>query len=229
MTALDLLIVFNLFVLESLLSVDNAAVLAIMVKPLPENQRSKALKYGIGGALIFRGACLFLAGWLVKFLWLKIIGGCYLLYLTYKHFYPTEDSGTKKNVKINFLSPFWSTIVMVEVMDLAFSIDNVFAAVAMTSNIYLILIGVSIGIISMRFVAQWFVTLIDRFPSLERSAFIVISALGAKLIICGLLDYTTGFDEIKGALSSHLFDLFFSGLMILLFAIPILFTDRKPA
>ena len=55
------LVVLNLIVIESLLSVDNAAVLATMVMDLPKEQREKALKYGILGAYVFRGLCLYFA------------------------------------------------------------------------------------------------------------------------------------------------------------------------
>ena len=81
-----LLIILNLVLVESLLSVDNAAVLATMVLDLPAQQRNKALRYGIVGAYVLRGACLFLAAWLVKIWWLKPLGGLYLMYLTFTYF-----------------------------------------------------------------------------------------------------------------------------------------------
>ena len=65
-----ILIILNLIIIESLLSVDNAAVLATMVMDLPKEQREKALKYGIIGAYVFRGICLVLAASLVKIWWL---------------------------------------------------------------------------------------------------------------------------------------------------------------
>ncbi|HRB19281.1 MAG TPA: DUF475 domain-containing protein, partial [Chitinophagales bacterium] len=144
-----LLIILNLILIESLLSVDNAAVLATMVMDLPKEQRKRALKYGIVGAYIFRGICLVLAAWLIKIWWLKAVGGLYLLYLFIDYFYTkstpkTEDDLlNKKESKfykytLGLLGSFWSTVALVELMDLAFSIDNVFAAVAFTDNIYLI-------------------------------------------------------------------------------------------
>jgi predicted tellurium resistance membrane protein TerC len=66
-------------------------------------------------------------------------------------------------------------------MDLAFSIDNVFAAVAFTDHVFLIYTGVFIGILAMRFVAQAFVKLMEKFTFLETIAFIVIGVLGVKL------------------------------------------------
>ncbi len=227
-----LLIILNLFILESLLSVDNAAVLAVMVKDLPKEQKKKALRYGLLGAYVFRGLCLFIAAWLVKIVWLKILGGVYLVYLVYSHFSAANDSieemSDKKDSKIfRFasrlgLNRLWATVVLVEIMDLAFSIDNVFAAVALSSNFYIIMAGVGIGIIAMRFVAGWFVTLIEKHPSLERSAFIVISLLGLKLIVSGAVDYIPSMVGVKHFLENHIFDLAFSGAMMLIFFIPLL-------
>src|ERR1700754_4574279 len=82
----SLLIIGNLIIIESLLSVDNAAVLATMVMDLPKSDRNKALKYGIIGAYIFRGICLLFASFLIRVWWLKPIGGLYLCYLTFKFF-----------------------------------------------------------------------------------------------------------------------------------------------
>ena len=82
----SLTIVLNLILIESLLSVDNAAVLATMVIDLPKDQRRKALKYGIVGAYIFRGICLLFATLLIQIWWFKPLGGIYLLVLAVKYF-----------------------------------------------------------------------------------------------------------------------------------------------
>ncbi len=190
----SLIIVLNLILIESLLSVDNAAVLATMVLDLPPEKRSKALRYGIIGAYVFRGICLVFASWLIKIWWLKPLGGAYLLYLTWDYFRskatPTTDDDTlakeqKWYYKLTngLVGTFWATVIAIEIMDLAFSLDNVFAAVAFTDNIYLICTGVFIGILAMRFVAQWFVKLLEKYPFLEKSAFLVIGILGIKLFI----------------------------------------------
>lgn len=188
----SLAIIFNLILIESLLSVDNAAVLATMVMDLKPEDREKALKYGIIGAYVFRGICLIFASWLITVWWLKPLGGLYLLYLTYDYFKSkatpqTEDDLLNKSehwfykATYGWMGQFWATVALVELMDLAFSIDNVFAAVAFSKNIVLIWIGVFIGILAMRFVAQGFVRLLERFPFLEKAAFLVIGVLGFKL------------------------------------------------
>ncbi|MEW6469223.1 MAG: DUF475 domain-containing protein [Bacteroidota bacterium] len=194
------LVIINLIIIESLLSVDNAAVLATMVMDLPKEQRKRALKYGIIGAYVFRGICLIFAAYIIEMAWLKFLGGLYLFWLAFNYFRtkstPTvKDDTLNKNEKVIYkkfvgkIGPFWSTVILVEIMDLAFSIDNVFAAVAYTDNIYLIITGVFIGILAMRFVAQGFVKVMERFPFLEGAAFTVIAILGLKLMLsfaCGM-------------------------------------------
>jgi YkoY family integral membrane protein len=227
-----ILIILNLILIESLLSVDNAAVLATMVMDLPKEQRNKALKYGIIGAYVFRGICLVLAAWLVKIWWLKPLGGFYLLYLffdyvkTKKTQKKQDDTLNKEENKIykytlGLFGKFWSTVILVEIMDLAFSIDNVFAAVAFTDNIYLIWTGVFIGILAMRFVAQSFVKLMEKYPFLEASAFIVIGVLGLKLMLALPAHYfhENSFFQFT---ESEKFDLFISILTVSIFLAPVI-------
>ena len=219
-----LIIILNLIILESLLSVDNAAVLAIMVKDLPGKQKTQALKYGLLGAYVFRGVCLLCASYLVDFWWLKVLGGLFLLYLVYGHFsskvQTIEEEETPgwglriKNFWTKKIGVFWSTIILVEIMDLAFSIDNVLAAVALSNKFWVIMTGVAIGILAMRFVAGWFVKLIELYPTLETSAFLVIGLLGIKLILTGFWP--------ESLPNTHTFDLLFSAGLMLIFFIPIL-------
>ncbi len=188
----SLLVIGNLVIIESLLSVDNAAVLATMVMDLPEKKRSAALKYGILGAYLFRGLSLFFASFLVQVWWLKPLGGFYLIFLFMewvrgrKTPEKSDDYFDKQRnwlyrLTSGTLGTFWSTVLLIEVMDLAFSIDNIFAAVAFSDNIVLVWTGVFIGILAMRFVAGWFVRLMELYPFLETAAFIVIGLLGLKL------------------------------------------------
>lgn len=235
-------VILMLVLIEGILSVDNAAVLATMVMRLPEEQRGKALKYGIIGAYVFRGICLALVSWLMSIWWLEPIGGLYLLYLAWKHFSQKETVEGEAAEHIakegNFLyrhtigrlGPFWATVVAVEVMDLAFSLDNVFAAVAFTkneklypppSNIILVCIGVFIGILAMRFAAQGFVKLMHRFPFLEKCAYIVIGILGVKLLLSIPRHLLKG-GPVYDFLVSKWFDLATSAITLAIFIVPVL-------
>src|SRR3954468_13266432 len=92
-----LLIILNLIVIESLLSVDNAAVLATMVLDLPKDQRPKALRYGIIGAYLFRGLSLLFAAMLIEIWWVKPLGGLYLLWLAGRYFFKKKNSGSEES------------------------------------------------------------------------------------------------------------------------------------
>lgn len=232
----SLIIIGNLVLIESLLSIDNAAVLATMVLDLPENQRQKALKYGILGAYLFRGLALLFASFLIKIWWLKPIGGLYLLYLVFDWFMKKQSKDSDEVVDKNanwlyrktvaYIGNFWATIALVELMDMAFSIDNVFAAVAYTPNTILICIGVFIGILAMRFVAQWFVKLMEKFPFLETSAFVVIAILGLKLSF-SIYEYFFPKHVLSVFLKSETADMFVSIITIGIFLVPILFSFTK--
>jgi YkoY family integral membrane protein len=223
----SLFTILNIVFIESLLSVDNAAVLATLVMVLPHHQRAKALRIGLVLAYFFRGLTLVLAGYLIKINWLKLAGGAYLLFLCIQFFY--ERYARRKNIldeakeEVKELAPkkrilglnlFWSTVITVESMDLVFSIDNVLAAVAYSNNLYIICIGVFIGIITMRLVAAYFVKLMRRFPFLDVSAFVVIGLLGIKLV----------YEYFNKAQSSHegVADYLFSFGVLGIFILPIL-------
>ena len=225
----SLAIVGNLVIIESLLSVDNAAVLATMVGDLPPAQRQKALRYGIFGAYLFRGLCILFAAYLIKFWYLKPLGGLYLLYLVFDRFRarPRQHGELPSDKEkswfyrhtIGLLGKFWATVALIELMDLAFSIDNVFAVVAFTNNLVLIVIGVFIGILAMRLVAQAFVLLMGRYPFLETAAFAVIGVLGLKLLL-GLPEHYFPEHPITRFLESETADVALTVLTVAMFVVP---------
>jgi YkoY family integral membrane protein len=185
------------------------------------------------GAYVLRGVCLFLAAWLVKIWWLKPLGGLYLIYLAFDYFKGKADKAAGEEEEIdkskNWLykatvgtfGTFWATVALVELMDLAFSIDNVFAAVAFTDHVFLIYTGVFIGILAMRFVAQAFVKLMEKFTFLETVAFIVIGVLGIKLTASL---YTHFFPESSVAkfMEGELADIIVSVFTVAIFLIPVI-------
>lgn len=227
------IIVGNLVIIESLLSVDNAAVLATMVMDLPEKQRDRALKYGIFGAYLFRGLAMLFASFLIKIWWLKPLGGLYLLYLVFSWWKNKKTEGEKEEESIDkgqnwlykatvgAIGPFWATVALVELMDMAFSIDNIFAAVAFTDNILLVCLGVFIGILAMRFVAQAFVKLMTKFTFLESAAYIVIAILGIKLTL-SIYEHFFPESPITHFLESSQADIITSIITVGVFIVPII-------
>ena len=174
----DLLTVGLLIVLEGLLSADNALVMAVMVLGLPREAHGKALRYGLVGAFAFRTVATLLATWLIRVVWIKLAGALYLAFLTYSHFRGGQSPEERRAVppaRPGFgLSALWATVLRVEVVNLAFSIDSILVAVAMSPKRWVILTGGLLGIVAMRLVVGQLIELIRRYPALVDGAFIII-------------------------------------------------------
>ena len=182
----DLVTVALLVLIEGLLSADNALVMAVMIVGLPRSDQKKALRYGLVGAFAFRTVATILASVLIRISWVKLFGGLYLLYLTKGHFF-NGDSGVRNQAKKALpwlgLSALWATVVKVELMNLAFSVDSILVAVAMSPKFWVILSGGLLGIVAMRIVVGQLLTLVRRYPSIVDGAFIIIAWIGMKLLI----------------------------------------------
>ena len=134
--ATDLVTVSLLVACEGLLSADNALVMAIMVLGLPKREHHKVLRYGLIGVFIFRIIATLLAVFLIRVAWVKLAGGLYLLYLVYSHFW--GGKGGEDRCVVPRARPwlgmtaFWATVVRIEFVNLAFSVDSILVAVAMS-------------------------------------------------------------------------------------------------
>lgn len=215
--------ILTLIVLEGLLSADNALVLAVMVRHLPRSQQKKALRYGIIGAFFFRFIAVLLAAKILDYWQLEVVGGVYLLQLAVRHLWSGEEephygeqpgplaepSGAGEQSVAEAAPPkkrrkrggFWSTVIGVELADIAFSIDSILAAVALADGMpahlhdvefgpfslktWVIYIGGVLGIITMRYVAGYFLILLNRFKGLAVGAYLLVGWIGLKLIGSG--------------------------------------------
>ncbi|WP_462411953.1 TerC family protein [Neobacillus sp. Marseille-QA0830] len=184
----------TLIVLEGLLSADNALVLAVMVKHLPKDKRKKALFYGLLGAYTFRFIAIGIGVYLIEFWWVKILGAAYLAWLSIKYFMDkrkesdenveeAEEGINKGGLLIRMFGTFWGTVASVELMDIAFSVDSVLAAFGISNEVWVLLIGGMLGVLMMRGVAGIFLTLIDRVPELETTAYILILIIAVKMFL----------------------------------------------
>jgi tellurite resistance protein TerC len=198
-------IIIQLIFLEGILSIDNAAVLGAMVTPLSDkeeipwpkglqpighalnkllgSQRAGALRVGLLGAYVGRGLMLLLASVIIQNPWLKLIGALYLVRLALEDLSApgvNEGEDGEKAVKTR---TFWMTVLNVELMDLAFSLDNVVAAVSLSEKIWVVMIGVAIGILVMRFAAGIFSYVVEKEPILKTAAYILVLNIGIELLI----------------------------------------------
>ncbi|MCM2531898.1 TerC family protein [Neobacillus pocheonensis] len=183
----------TLIILEGLLSADNALVLAVMVKHLPAKQRKKALFYGLLGAYSFRFVAIGLGVYLIELWWVKAIGAAYLAWLSIKYFIDKrketdgddeeQEGMNQKGLLIRLFGTLWGTVAAVELMDIAFSVDSVLAAFGVSNEVWVLLIGGMLGVLMMRGVAGVFLTLIDRVPELETTAYILILIISIKMFL----------------------------------------------
>ncbi|CAH0345376.1 TerC family protein [Bacillus sp. CECT 9360] len=189
--------------IEGLLAADNALVLAIMVKHLPEEERRKALFYGLAGAFVFRFGSLFAISFLVDVWQVQAIGALYLLFIAFNHIFRKliVNKGKEKaeEQKEKKKSGFWGTVFKVELADIAFAVDSILAAVALAVTLpntnlpqiggldggkfLVIFAGGMIGLIIMRYAANFFVDLLHKKPGLEVAAFMIVGWVGVKLSV----------------------------------------------
>lgn len=206
-----IVIVVQLIFLEGILSLDNAAVLGTLVSILPDdlavpwpralrrfgkrmqvvlgNQRSAALRAGLLGAYVGRGIMLFLATMIIQNPWLKIVGALYLVHLAFGTLGAGSEEGNEgEQARRARGNTFWSIVVTVEITDLIFSLDNVVAAVTLSNRFWVIMLGVAIGILMMRFAAGLFSYAVLREPVLKNAAYLLVLNIGLELL----------FSEISG-------------------------------
>lgn len=171
-----------LIALEAVLSADNAIALAAIAAGLeePKLQRN-ALNLGLVGAYILRVTLILTATWVVQFWQFEVLGAAYLLWLVFEHFTSEEDDEHHHHGP-RFTS-LWQTIPIIAVTDLAFSLDSVTTAIAISDKTWLVLTGGTIGVITLRFMAGLFIRWLKEYVYLEDAGYITVGFVGLRLLV----------------------------------------------
>ncbi|MFQ9706265.1 MAG: TerC family protein [Limosilactobacillus pontis] len=186
----DWLIILSLVMIECLLSVDNAVVLAAQTRVLPTlKEQEESLFYGIWGSYLFRFLIIGIGTYLINFWEIKVIGAAYLIYLVYRFFH-NKFFGKRPLRKVRNRASsltgrkrFWSVVAQIEFMDIIFSVDSVLASLAISPNPVIVLIGGLIGIACMRGIAEIIMRLMRKIPELEPMAYVLIFIIAIKLFL----------------------------------------------
>lgn len=197
----DAFVVGTLVILEAVLSFDNAAILAALSRRLPLGQgRRRALNYGLSIAYVLRIGAILGAVVLLRFPIFITIGGIYLVFLFLKHFLAKLGSdgqahGHDSPASLPFLerfglSAFAAIILQIGIVDLAFAMDQVVAAVAITRTYYLIIIAAGIGLLALRLLSPYLSRLMDWLPALEDIAYLAVGFVGVLLVLEDLPYFT---------------------------------------
>ena len=155
--------VFQIIVVNILLSGDNAVVIALACRNLSKRQRRQGIFWGVLGAIGLRIVLTFFAMSLLTNPYLKLVGGALLIWIGIKLI--AEDDGGEHKVKASdrLLAAVWTIIVA----DLVMSLDNVMAvAAAAKGSMPLIVFGLIVSIPIVIVGSQVIMKLIQKFPIL---------------------------------------------------------------
>jgi len=207
----DLVLIALLVLLEGVLSIDNALVLALLAKRLPKQMQARALTYGLVGAFVFRFIAIGGAAYLLRWRIVKLIGGGYLLWVALKHLIFERGKKSEDRLEIGpdgqpiLVSAdndavdrrpehpgFWATVAVIEMTDIAFAIDSILAAIAVVGpapagrtvhpQLWVVVTGGMLGVVLMRVAASMFIRLLERYPRFEISAYLLVCVIGLKLV-----------------------------------------------
>lgn len=188
----ELLLLLPLLVaLEAVLSADNAIALAAISRQLRDpRQQGQALNFGLGLALVFRLLLIAVARWVLDFWPLQLLAAAYLLWLCISNLLPSPeaaaDGGPDHAPEPGSAHHDRSLLAVVGTLaltDLAFSLDSVAAAVAVSDNLLLVMAGGVIGVVALRFTAALFIRWLDQFRHLEAAGYLAVGLVGIRLLV----------------------------------------------
>ncbi|MCU0527240.1 MAG: DUF475 domain-containing protein [Elainella sp. Prado103] len=182
---LDTLILLPVLIaLEAVLSADNAIALAAIAQGLHTHDlQRRALNLGLVVAFVLRVILILTATWVIRFWQFELLGAVYLLWLVFQYFTSDEeDSGGGSHHHGPRFASLWQAIPMIAVTDLAFSLDSVTTAIAISQDTWLVLTGGLVGVVTLRFMAGLFIRWLDEFVHLEDAGFLTVALVGLRLL-----------------------------------------------
>lgn len=176
------LLLIILVALEAVLSADNAIALAAIAQGLQgQKLQRQALNFGLVAAYVLRMTLIFTATWVIQFWQFELLGAAYLLWLVFNYFISGEEEN--ENHHGPKFASLWQAIPMIALTDLAFSLDSVTTAIAISEKTWLIITGGTIGVITLRFLAGLFIRWLDEYVHLEDAGYITVGFVGLRLLL----------------------------------------------
>lgn len=168
--------IFQIVLIDILLGGDNAVVIALACRNLPQHQRVRGIIWGTAGAILLRVLLIAFALTLLEVPFLKLVGAALLLWIGIKLLIP--DTGGHGNVKGG--TSLWSAIRTIIIADFVMSLDNVLAIAAAANNthldhqLYYVIFGLLLSVPIIVWGSTLILRLIDRFP--------IVVTFGAALL-----------------------------------------------
>lgn len=173
--------------LEAVLSADNAIALAAISRGLedPDLER-RALNFGLVAAFVLRIALIFTAQWVFRYRFIELAGAAYLLWLAWNYFREDGTDAEGHHQTHHRFHSLGQAIPLIALTDLAFSLDSVTTAIAISPEIWLVVAGGAIGVITLRFMAELFIRWLQEYERLEDAGYIAVAVVGARLLLRGI-------------------------------------------
>jgi YjbE family integral membrane protein len=173
--------VFKIIMIDLLLSGDNAVVIALACRNLPEAQRKKGIMFGVGGAIGLRIVLTFFAVTLLSLPYLKLVGALLLLWIGIKLILPEEEHSAD-NIKAD--TRLLGAIKTIIIADFVMSLDNVLGvAAAAKGNIWLLIFGLVISIPMIAWSSQLVLKLIDRYPFIIYAGGALLGYVAGEMLV----------------------------------------------
>jgi len=173
------------------LSADNAIALAAISRQLRDpRQQGQALNFGLGLALVFRLLLIAVARWVLDFWPLQLLASAYLLWLCISNLLPSGDPAAEAEAdhapepgSAHHDRSLLAVVGTLALTDLAFSLDSVAAAVAVSDNLLLVMAGGVIGVVALRLTSALFIRWLSVFRHLETAGYLAVGLVGVRLLI----------------------------------------------
>jgi tellurite resistance protein TerC len=201
------------YLIELSLSADNIFVIAIIFASfkIPQKYQHRVLFWGIIGAIVFRGLMIFLGVALInRFEWIIYVFGAFLIFTAMKMLFTkeeeefdpkdskiykfigkifpvhTEIEGQKFFIRkdnINYVTPLFIALIVIEVMDVIFALDSVPAILAITSDPFLVFSSNIFAILGLRSMYFFLANMIEKFSYIEYSLIAILTFVGIKMLL----------------------------------------------
>lgn len=175
--------VFKIVMIDLLLGLDNAIVIALAVASLAVSVRGKAIVLGTAGAIALRAILLVFATFLLGVPYLKLIAGLYLVYIGYKLL-----TGHEEDPEVAQKNTVWGAVWTIVVADFMLSLDNVMgvAGASATAGEHATLYAIAGIVLSIPIIvygSKYLTTLMDRFKVIVWIGAAMLGVVGAEMIV----------------------------------------------
>ncbi len=211
----ELLTGASIVVVECLLSLDNALLLASVARSRLQDpaEQAQALIYGMWGAYAFRLLLILIGVEMFQNPWFRALCAVYLVRLGLSHLFAQTPKGRREVSGPSRLplSPFWATVVQLECLDLVFSIDSVSAALALSTSRWVLVVAAFVSVLSVRLAASALSKVLGRYPRLQPASMAIASLVGVHLLLgvgtlsIGSVSWTLDYQLPKAVLFTGLF------------------------